>query len=274
MARLLATVFLIVIAIMVIVLLGWMVLDGSDDERREFSRHEVRHLTKLRSTNSCIGCDFTAVVYATGQKMDDQSLGAVNLTSANLSGLMLRQTNLFGATLVMTDLSNSNLANASLGKANLTKADLTGVNLSGAGLRGTNLTGANLTNASLNSAVDISGAILCNTTMPDGSINNSDCPSDFTAQTPDSLAEMYCDRGVVMWPNHCAVNLRRYTKYVGECQCGKRHGQGTTTWGGWFIFGTRYKQVGEWKNDKLWEGTHYVDGNVRATYSEGVRQEK
>ena len=38
----------------------------------------------------------------------------------------------------------------------------------------TNLTGANLTGAKLE-GVNLDGVILCNTTMPDGSINNSNC---------------------------------------------------------------------------------------------------
>ena len=43
--------------------------------------------------------------------------------------------------------------------------------------------------------------------------------------------------------------------------------QGTGTWSD----GRKY--VGELKDDKKWEGTHYdKDGNVIATYSEGVKK--
>jgi uncharacterized protein YjbI with pentapeptide repeats len=38
----------------------------------------------------------------------------------------------------------------------------------------TNLTGADLTGANL-AGVSLDGVILCNTTMPDGTINNSSC---------------------------------------------------------------------------------------------------
>lgn len=38
----------------------------------------------------------------------------------------------------------------------------------------TNLTGADLTGASLGETI-LDGVILCNTTMPDGKINNSSC---------------------------------------------------------------------------------------------------
>ena len=40
----------------------------------------------------------------------------------------------------------------------------------------TDFTGANLTGANL-SGVSLDGVILCNTTMPDGTINNTSCKS-------------------------------------------------------------------------------------------------
>tara|TARA_B100000787_G_scaffold123704_1_gene93116 strand:- start:312 stop:602 length:291 start_codon:yes stop_codon:yes gene_type:complete len=57
------------------------------------------------------------------------------------------------------ELSSADLSNANLVKANLRFADLSGANLSGADL------GLAL----------INGAILCNTTMPDGSVLYSGC---------------------------------------------------------------------------------------------------
>ena len=45
------------------------------------------------------------------------------------------------------------------------------------------------------------------------------------------------------------------------------HGHGTWTWT------NGSKCVGEWKDGKPWEGTKYdKDGNVTATYSEGVKK--
>jgi len=47
------------------------------------------------------------------------------------------------------------------------------------------------------------------------------------------------------------------------------HGQGTFS----FLDGTKY--VGEWKDDDPWNGADYdEDGNVTATYTDGVRTEK
>ena len=48
-------------------------------------------------------------------------------------------------------------------------------------------------------------------------------------------------------------------KYVGEHKDGKRHGQGTYTWSD----GRKY--VGEWNEDKEWNGTEY-DKNGNITY--------
>ena len=55
--------------------------------------------------------------------------------------------------------------------------------------------------------------------------------------------------------------------YVGEYLNDKRHGQGTRT----YADGSKF--VGEYKNGKRWTGTEYDgDGNVTATFAEGVRQ--
>ena len=64
-------------------------------------------------------------------------------------------------------------------KCDLTEADLSGTrlinaNLSGANLSKANLSGANLSETFLNYAI-MNGAILCNTTMPDGSVIYSGC---------------------------------------------------------------------------------------------------
>ena len=66
------------------------------------------------------------------------------------------------------------LRDAYLASADLRDADLTSANLRNAGLTGANLTGAYLRDAKLNYAI-MNGAILCNTTMPDGSVIYSGC---------------------------------------------------------------------------------------------------
>ena len=61
-----------------------------------------------------------------------------------------------------------------LSGAFLEGADLTKVNLGNANLRSANLDGANLKGADLKGA-KMKGVILCNTTMPDGSVIYSGC---------------------------------------------------------------------------------------------------
>ena len=81
-------------------------------------------------------------------------------------------------------LDTGNCYQCNLAGATLAGADLVGVNLEGANLRGVNLEGANLTDAFLRGAdlegakldfAYMSGVILCNTTMPDGSVIYSGC---------------------------------------------------------------------------------------------------
>jgi hypothetical protein len=64
--------------------------------------------------------------------------------------------------------------------ANLSNSNFLGAKLFGADFRGANLSGgcflgANLKGAKLGSSVNLGGAIFCNTTMPDGRIDNSGC---------------------------------------------------------------------------------------------------
>ena len=120
--------------------------------------------------------------FSTGQATN---LEAANLRDANLSGVglqraNLRRSNLRGANLVNADLVDADIAVADLTNANLANADLTdvaliGANLTNADLTNADLTGADLSNADLTNA-DLTGAILCQTTMPDGSINQDRCP--------------------------------------------------------------------------------------------------
>ena len=61
-----------------------------------------------------------------------------------------------------------------LTEANLKGAKLMGAKLGDARLRGANLKGADLWGANL-ADTNLEGVIFCNTTMPDGSVNNSGC---------------------------------------------------------------------------------------------------
>ena len=107
------------------------------------SAYDPDDLQKLKDTKECIQC---------------------NLSDANLRGAILLSANLRDASLIY-----ANLKGAILEGADLEGADLKGANLSDADLSGANLKGANLGYAYMN------GAILCNTTMPDGSVIYSGC---------------------------------------------------------------------------------------------------
>ena len=106
---------------------------------------------RLLETKECVGCDLT------GAYLWKAELQRRNLSKVNLSGAYLRNASLAGADLSNADLTGADLYGADLRMANLRRSDLTGANLSFA-------KGANLNEAQL-----------CNTTMPDGVINNRDC---------------------------------------------------------------------------------------------------
>ena len=75
---------------------------------------------------------------------------------------------------ITTDLSGANLSGAGLAFADMSGANLSRANLSEAALDMTNLSKANLSGATLNSD-QIKTAILCNTTMPNGTKSDRDC---------------------------------------------------------------------------------------------------
>ncbi len=148
---------------------------------------------KLVETNECIGCDLNgADLYAA--LLSNADLSGTDLSGTNLHRASLRDANLSGANLSGAYLWNADLGNANLAGANLSAANLLGANLLGANLLGANLLGANLRVANLNNAklyspkfnqpnlskadlleAALDSAKFCNTTMPDGSINNDDC---------------------------------------------------------------------------------------------------
>ena len=80
---------------------------------------------------------------------------------------------------VKCDLSGANLEAANLMAAILSDANLSGTRLAGANLAYADLNGTNLAGADLESArlgrFDLRGAVLCNTTMPNGSVIYSGC---------------------------------------------------------------------------------------------------
>ena len=119
-----------------------------------------------------------------------KSLSGVDLNFASMSSAYLYRANLSGASLSNATLDGADLREATLNLAALSNADLTGAilrqaTLDGAALYGANLTGADLREATLNGAVlsnadltgvegmhevQLNGALIDNTTAPDGTV--------------------------------------------------------------------------------------------------------
>jgi uncharacterized caspase-like protein len=122
---------------------------------------------KLLETRKCSGCNLSWTnlrgAYLSGAHLKEANLMYTNLSGANLEDAKLYKANLEEANLRYADLHN----------ADLYKANLRGAYLSGAHLEGANLNGAYLKNAK--GFQNMNFVKFCETTMPDGSINNSDC---------------------------------------------------------------------------------------------------
>lgn len=145
------------------------------------SASDASDMAKLdgASSVSCTGCDFSGENLTQFPIFSEAELSSANLSGStldgmNLGGAALKGADLSGAHLVRTNLSNATLDLVDFSNADLQKANLQGASLSGASWNGADLSAANLTGVTgFNGAG--SGAKLCQTTMPDGSNNDSGC---------------------------------------------------------------------------------------------------
>jgi uncharacterized protein YjbI with pentapeptide repeats len=153
---------------------------------RDFSGVKLDRGAKLREAD-LRGVDLSNATLVRA-KLDKANLSGANLSHTNLSGAWLEGANLSGANLGYAAMSDSILADANLTGAILSSTDLRDCSLEGANLSGADLTGtwigrpsfkgANLTDVDLSQAeIDlpggienprIEGAVLSNTTLPDG----------------------------------------------------------------------------------------------------------
>jgi uncharacterized protein YjbI with pentapeptide repeats len=132
--------------------------------------------TPLPIAKEINGCKIQPDTQCPGADLSGADLGAITSKGhpgrlpAKLSGGNFSGANFEGAYMARIDLSGADLSNANFRGANLYQATLFEANLSGA-----NLTDVDLSFADMDDAVT-DGAIFCRTTMPDTSVNNSDCP--------------------------------------------------------------------------------------------------
>ena len=116
-----------------------------------------------------------------------------------------------------TVFRNLNVRGANLGNSSFTGADLTGADFRGANLSGACFVSADLTGVRLGSAVNLHKAVFCNTVMPDGTRNDSDC----AGTTPCChLRSQNCpDESFTCWTLESSGNCRAAagTLRVGTC---------------------------------------------------------
>jgi hypothetical protein len=119
---------------------------------------------------------------------DDVDLTAAPLAEANLKAVQLPKARLLMANFARANLIDANFAEAKLGGANfagarLWAANLTNANLSRANLAEASLYLANFAGADLNKA-NLTEAKFCRTIIPDGTLNNRDCPPESILPNP------------------------------------------------------------------------------------------
>jgi|GEM_PF-416352 len=114
--------------------------------------------------------------YIVKSSFKNANLTDANLTNITASGVVFDRANLSNAVLAEADLSVSKFGKNELFNS-LMEADLTNADLSNSQLDRANFSGARLQDANLNNA-NLESAVLCKTTMPDGSISEAGCQDE------------------------------------------------------------------------------------------------
>ena len=111
------------------------------------------------------------------KSLEDTNLRGVDLSGVKLIGARISDSDLTGANLSGADLSGADLSHTSLESVDLSGANLTKANLWDTELFTVDLTNANLTGARMPNRWEsaVATCTTCNTTMPNGTIDNTDC---------------------------------------------------------------------------------------------------
>lgn len=123
----------------------------------------------LPGTLNCTACDLSGEDLA-----QFSNFSGADLTSANLSEVVLRGANLSSAKLISVNFKKANLSRVNFTGADLQKANLQQAELDNAIWTNADLSGADLTDAT-GFGANTSGAKLCQTIMPNGTTNDSGC---------------------------------------------------------------------------------------------------
>jgi hypothetical protein len=135
-----------------------------------------------------------------GEVLTSAQLPGAVLANSDLTTARMNQTSFVAGTgdtqpnLSYADLSGNSAAGADFEAALLIGADMRNMNLIETGLKNTNLLLANLDGSTIdNPGTNFGGAQFCHTTMPNGSVNNTDCNTLLVPQAPWQVETAECD---------------------------------------------------------------------------------
>ncbi len=157
-------------------------LKNSNFTKANFNRADLRYVTTLYKRIN-LGSQMTEANFSYANLLNaqlDATLDNANFDHANLHNAILDP-----AIIDVQGSTNLGFANLNFSHANLTDAELYETQGAVVPFNKTNFSGANLKNArffigyrlSQPQPADIKAAIFCHTIMPDGKLNNRDCPT-------------------------------------------------------------------------------------------------
>lgn len=138
------------------------------------------NLSKSRITDSDLnlanlsGANLTKATISSDVDLEGAKFEGADLSNAEIKNVDLTDANFAGSNLYYTNFKNSNLTDTFFYETDLSYTNIKNVNLTRAKFKKANLYYTDLTGANLSDAV-FEDSKFCNTTMPDGTLNNSDC---------------------------------------------------------------------------------------------------
>lgn len=177
-------------------------LQGANLENANLKKANLKHVSKptILAFANLKNADLSETKLS-GAVLYKANLDGANLSHADLSVVLVTLLNTLS--IHCTDLRGANLSEANLSHANLRiempvadrwiahgGAPLRTENICNPALLGANFSRANLKDAELG-GVKLNQIVLCKTTMPDGNVSNSNCPSDLKNSLKTSSGNLF-----------------------------------------------------------------------------------
>lgn len=155
---------------------------GNSSSRSPSDTTQLSEACDLIASGSCQGVSL-GMVNVSGQDLTGIDFRKANLKGANFSGADLTQANFYGADVAGANFENAVLVRATFDTANMQGANFQSARLTGASIKNAVIDGADFLSSFVTDAnfsgstgnMNLDKAFLCKTTMPNNKIEEATC---------------------------------------------------------------------------------------------------